>query len=171
VAAPLYVLFFLEVDTRRVHLAGVTAHPTAAWVIQQARELTARMQDRHSPVRLVIRDRDAKFTDAFDAVFRSEGARILRTPIQAPVANSFAERWVGTVRRECLDHLLIVGPRHLRRVRTEYVGHYNGHRPHRALQQQPPGRPNAPGLQPSTAGPVRRRDVLGGLIHEYSQAA
>jgi hypothetical protein len=109
------VLFFLEVSTRRVHLAGVTDHPTAAWVVQQARELTACLSDREPPVRFVIRDRDSMFTDAFDAVFQSDGARIVRTPIHAPAANSFAERWVGTVRRECLNHLLIVGPGHLRR--------------------------------------------------------
>jgi putative transposase len=165
----LYVLFFLEVGTRRVHLAGVTDHPTAAWVVQQARELSACLQDREPPVRFVIRDRDSKFTDAFDAVFQSDGARIVRTPIRAPAANSFAERWVGTVRRECLDHLLIVGPGHLRRVVDEFVQHYNGHRPHRALRQRPPLKPDAPSARPPTAGGVRRHDVLGGLIHEYSQ--
>jgi transposase InsO family protein len=165
----LYVLFFLEVDTRRVHLAGVTAHPTAAWVVQQARELSGRLQDREPSVRFVIRDRDSKFTATFDAVFQSDGARIVRTPIRVPVANSFAERWVGTVRRECLDHLLIVGSGRLRRVLDEFVRHYNGHRPHRALRQRPPFASGTSNAIPHTAGRVRRRDVLGGLIHEYSQ--
>ena len=134
----LYVLFFIELDTRRVYVMGITAHPTGAWVVQQARNLTMVLTDRAHPVKFLIRDRDTKFTSSFDEVFRSEGIRIIRTPIRAPRANAFAERFVGTVRRECLDRMLIFGRRHLEHVLADYVVHYNRHRPHRALDQQAP---------------------------------
>jgi putative transposase len=119
---------------------------------------------------LLVRDRDAKFTAAFDAVFAAEGIRVLRTPVRAPQANAYAERWVGTVRRELLDRMLIVGCRQLRSVLAEYVDHSNGHRPHRALGQAPPLRPGVP---VALAPPARivQRDRLGGLIHEYAQVA
>jgi putative transposase len=122
--------------------------------------------------RHLIRDRDTKFTRPFDDVWRSLGAETIRTPVQAPDANTYAERWVGTVRRECLDHLLIVGPRHLARVLDAYVEHYNTHRPHRSLGLRPPKQRSGP---PRTAlpslGRISRRDVLGGLIHEYDLVA
>jgi putative transposase len=116
-----------------VHLAGVTAHPTGLWVAQQARNLLVELDDRAAAFRFLIRDRDTKFTRAFDDVWRSTGAEIICTPIRAPNANAIAERWVGTVRRECLDHLLIVGREHLVRVLHGYVEHYNQHRPQRSL--------------------------------------
>ena len=169
----LYVLFFIEVDTRRVHLAGVTAHPTGAWVTQQARNLVIRMGDALSTRKFLIRDRDAKFTGIFDEVFRSEGIRVIRTPVRAPRANAYAERWVGTLRRECLDWILILGRRHLEAVVGEYLAHYNAHRPHRGLDLHPPyPEPfkfkSTPDQLPRR---VRRRDRLGGLIHEYRIAA
>ena len=166
----LYVLFVLEVGTRRVHVLGVTAHPAAEWVTQQARNLLMGLEDRVGPFRWLIRDRDAKFTAAFDAVFAAEGIRVLRTPVRAPRANAYAERWVGTVRRELLDRMLIVGCRQLRWVLSEYADHYNGHRPHRALGQAPPLGSAEPPVIPA-AGRVARRDRLGGLIHEYAQVA
>jgi putative transposase len=168
----LYILFFIELDTRRVHLAGVTGNPNAAWVTQQARNLLLRLEERGRRVRFLIRDRDAKFCRGFDDVFRSEGAQVLVTPVQAPNANAYAERWVRTVRTECLDWLLIVGRGHLEQVLRIYVRHYNEHRPHRALGLEPPHSPAAPTLVggPSRAR-VRRRDLLGGLVHEYQQAA
>jgi putative transposase len=134
----LYVLFVIEVATRRVHLLGVTPHPVGQWVAQQARNLLIELGERVGRYRFLIRDRDTKFTDAFDAVFAAEGIKMLVTPVRAPRANAYAERWVGTVRREVLDRMLIVGHAHLERVLGEYVLHYNGHRPHRALGQAPP---------------------------------
>jgi putative transposase len=135
----LYILFFIEHGTRRVHLAGITAHPTGGWVTQQARNLLMALEDQASCIKFVIGDRDTKFTAAFDAVFTAAGARIIRTPVQAPRANAIAERWIASARRECLDRMLITGERHLRLVLGEYVDHYNTARPHRALQQNPPG--------------------------------
>jgi putative transposase len=166
----LYVLFFIEHGTHRVHLAGITAHPTGEWVTQQARNLLMNLGDRADGFKFLIRDRDAKFTVAFDAVFAAAGVRIIKSPVRAPRANAIAERWVGSVRRECLDRMLITGERHLRLVLTEYTDHYNQHRPHRALQQDPPaGRAHPPAEVTSMR--IQRRDRLGGLIHEYAQVA
>jgi putative transposase len=165
----LYVLVVIEHDRRRVRIAGITAHPTGAWVTQQARNLLMDLGDRAEQFRFLIRDRDAKFIAAFDAVFAGADIRIIRTPVRAPRANAIAERFIGTLRRECLDHLLITGPRHLAVVLQEYIEHYNTHRPHRSLHQQPPTGATSP---PSRAA-VRplRRDRLGGLVHEYVQVA
>jgi hypothetical protein len=135
----LYVLFFIELDTRRVHLAGVTANPDGAWVTQQARNLLFAIAERGQQLRFLIRDRNAKFTRSFDDVFRSDSAEVLITPVQAPNANAHAERWIRTVRGECLDWLLITGRGHLEQVLRVYVDHYNVHRPHRALRLEPPG--------------------------------
>jgi putative transposase len=169
----LYVLFFIELGTRRVHLAGVTANPNAAWVTQQARNLLLRLEDQtRRRARFLIRDRDTKFCRGFDDVFRSEGANVLVTPVQAPNANAYAERWVRTVRTECLDWLLIVGRGHLEQVLRIYVRHYNEHRPHRALGLEPPNPSAGPTLMSEAGrGRVRRRDLLGGALHEYRRAA
>jgi putative transposase len=165
-----YILFVIEHATRRVHLAGITAHPTGAWVIQQARNLLMNLEDHADGFKFLIRDRDAKFTAMFDAVFTALGVRIVKTPAQAPRANAIAERWIASVRRECLDRMLITGERHLRLVLDEYVDHYNTHRPHRALHQNPPTWRSHPPV-PGTNIQVLRRDRLGGLIHEYAQLA
>jgi putative transposase len=168
----LYVLFFIELATRRIHLAGVTANPNTTWVTQQARNLLLGLEDQARRVRFLVRDRDAKFSRGFDEVFRSEGAEVLVTPVQAPNANACAERWVRTVRAECLDWLLIVGCGHLEQVLRIYVRHYNQHRPHRALGLKPPN-PHAALTRvgdPRRAR-VRRRDLLDGLVHEYQRAA
>jgi len=164
----LYVLFFIEIDTRRVHLAGLTAHRTGAWVTQQARNLFMALDDAISHRKFLIRDRDAKFTATFDEVFRSEGLRIIRTPVRAPRANAFAERFVGTIRRECLDWMLVLGRRHLETILREYLAHYNAHRPHRGLELKAP---EALPVSRVTDETVERRDRLGGLIHGYYRAA
>ncbi len=169
----LYVLFFIELDIRLVYMTGITANPTGPWVTQQARNLSMELAERAHPVKFLIRDRDAKFTSSFDEVFRSDGIRIIRTPVRAPQANAFAERFVGTVRRECLDRILIISRRHLEHVLAEYLVHYNGRRPHRSLDQHAPltveTRP-PPTHTPDVAR-LRRNDKLGGLIHEYKLAA
>src|SRR6266699_5263539 len=159
----LYVLFVIEVATRRVHVLGVTAQPAGVWVTPQARNLLLAFGDRAGQFRFLIRDRDTKFTAAFDTVFAAEGIQVLRTPVQAPRANAFAKRWVGTVRREALDRMLLVSRWQLRAVLAEYVAHYNGHRPHRALGQAPP-LGSSPPSRPSADGRVVRHDRLGGLI-------
>jgi transposase InsO family protein len=164
----LYVFFFIELSTRRAYLGGVGAHPDSAWVTQQARNLA--FDGRIGNVRFLIRDRDAKYSSPFDEVFRTEGLRIIKTPIRSPRANAFAERWMRTARRECLDHVLILRRRHLERVIGEFVGHYNAERPHRGLQlacPSPGWSSSPPGTSGGSTGVVRRRDRLGGLIHEY----
>ncbi len=167
-----YVLAFIELQTRIVHLAGVTAHPTGEWVTQQARNFVSLFTVRPAPVLFLIRDRDTKFTAAFDEVFRSERIRIIRSPVRAPRANAVMERWFGSLRRECLDRLLILGRGHLERVLRVYVEHYNAHRPHRSLDQRAP---TPAASVKSSSGvvlqAVRRHDRLGGLIHEYESAA
>jgi len=173
----LYVLFVIELASRRVRLCGVTTNPDSAWVTQQARNLLMRLDDEGVRARFLIRDRDSKFTRDFDEVFHSEGIRVIKAPVRAPRARAHAERWVGSLRRECLDRLLILGRRHLESVVRIYAQHYNAHRPHRSLAQRPPlakppprdeGVPNA---DPLPLDRVCRRDRLGGLLHEYELAA
>jgi transposase InsO family protein len=166
----LYVLFVIEHHRRRVHLAGITAHPTAAWTVQQARNMLMDLGERTDGLKFLIRDRDAKYTGAFDAVFAAADTRIITTPVRAPRANAICERWVGSARRECTDRILITGRRHLHHVLSEYVDHYNTCRPHRTLSQEPPvGRAYVAPADDNLR--IRRRDRLGGLIHEYSQVA
>lgn len=168
----LYVLFFIEIGSRRVHLAGCTAHPDGPWVTQQARQAAWKLAEREEPVRFLIRDRDRKFTSSFDAVFEAQDMGVIRTPVQAPEANGIAERFVRTVRSECLDWLLILNERHLEHAVKVFVDHYNSCRPHRSLGLVPPNGP--PPVKTETISPpikVRRRDRLGGLLHEYERAA
>jgi len=163
-----YALFFIHVCTRRVFLAGCTAHPTAAWVTQQARHVTCDLAEAGIRPTVLLRDRDAEFPPAFDGVFAARGARVVRTPVRAPRANAFAERWVGPARRDGLDWLLLLGPRHLERVLRAYVDHDNRARPHRALHLRPP----LPRKQPSVSrGPVVPLERLGGVLHEYLRCA
>jgi putative transposase len=166
----LYVLFFIELSSRRVHLAGCTTNPTGAWVTQQARQFTWTLQEQPMRVRYLIRDRDSKFSRSFDAVFASEGIQVVKTPVRAPKANAIAERFVGTVRRECLDWLLILNRRHLDHVLRVFVDHYNAHRPHRSLDLAPPTAISHE-RRVASSHDLKRRDRLGGLIHEYGYAA
>jgi transposase InsO family protein len=164
----LYVLFVVELDRRRVHLAGITAHPTGAWVTQAARNLVMDLDEHAQRFRFLIRDRDTKFIAAFDAVFAAAGVETIKIPPRAPRANAYAERWVRTVRTECLDWALICNCQHLQRVLSSYLEHYNTGRPHRGLELAVP----APAVTTlPTSGRVERVDVLGGLVHEYRRAA
>ena len=164
----IYVLFFIELGSRRVHVAGCTDSPTAVWVTQQARHLSWQIQDGSPPVRFLIRDRDSKFPAAFDTVFTSEDVTIIRTPVRAPNANAVAERWIRSAREECVDKLVILNERHLQWVLTTYVDYYNSARPHQGIEQRCP----IP-LGPSAArdGPIERRDILGGVLHDYYRRA
>jgi putative transposase len=166
----LYVFFSVEHATRRVRILGVTSHPTGQWLAQQARNAIMDLDDAGRRVRFLIRDRDARFTAAFDAVFTSLDADVIKIPVRAPRANAICERFVGSVRRELLDRILILNAAHARRVLREYETHFNTHRPHRSLSQAAPLRalPSVP-ADPTAA--VIRRDRLGGLIHEYAQVA
>jgi putative transposase len=168
----IYVLLFIELSTRRVHLAGLTENPDGAWTTQQARNFVFSLPERDRVLEFLVRDNDGKFTRAFDTVFSSEGVRVIRTPVRAPKANAVAERFVGTIRRECLDWILIANRKHLQHVLREFVEHYNRHRPHRALGLAPPDprRPARP-VSVTSAATIRRHDRLGGLIHEYAIAA
>jgi putative transposase len=171
-----YVLFFIELATRRVHLAGITTNPDGRWVTQQARNLLMQLDEDGAQPRFLVRDRDSRFTRDFDEVFRSADIRVIKAPVRAPKARAHAERWVGTVRRECFDRILILGRSHLQHVLATSVFHYNEHRPHRALAQRPPLHHPASVEERVCADVieldhVRRRDLLGGLIHEYQHAA
>ena len=166
----LYVLFVIELSTRQVHVLGISQHPTGAFVIQVARNFVSDLDDRGRSIKFLIRDRDTKFTASFDEVFRSEGIRVIKTPVRSPRANAFAERWVRTVRTECLDRMFILGGGHLEGVLGEYVVHYNRQRPHRGIQLGVPT-PDATLETPPPSINVVRHDVLGGIIHEYHPVA
>jgi putative transposase len=165
----LYIFFVMEIQTRQVHILGVTEHPTGAWTAQQARNLLMDLGERAGRFKFLIRDRDSKFTAAFGEVFAGNGMRTIKTPVRSPRANSFAERYAGTLRRECLNHLLIYGERHLRQILAEYSRHYNEHRPHQSREQRPPL--HEPDQTIDVTARIERRQVLHGLISEYSRAA
>jgi transposase InsO family protein len=163
----IFVLFFIEVRTRKVYLAGCTAHPTAGWVTQQARNMAWPLQDGTAPVRVLIHDRDGKYPPGFDAVFRSEGLEVARTAPRCPRANGVAERWIRSARQECLDQLIIVNERHVWRVLRDYVAFYNERRPHQGLGQRCP----VPLARGPGQGPIAGREVLGGILNDYDRQA
>src|SRR5262249_333170 len=166
-----YVLFFMQLATRRVDLAGITTNPDGRWVTQQARNLLMQLDDEGIRPQFLIRDRDSKFSREFDEVFRSEGIRVVKAPVRAPKPRAHAERGVGSLRREGLDRPLTPGPRPLQHALAAYVRHFNEHRPHRALGQRPPLNDEQPVAEVIDLDRLRRRDLLGGLIHEYQLAA
>lgn len=165
-----YVLFFIDIPTRQVFFAGVTANPTGAWATQAARNLFLRHANELTDAQALVRDRGSQFIDTFDEIFRTEGMKILKTPVRTPVANTFAERWIGSIRRELLDRTIIWNQRQLERLVADYIDHYNTHRPHRSLEQRPP--------RPPTRSPDRNQRQLeaikstrcDGLISEYRNA-
>ncbi len=166
-----YVLFFIHIPSRQVFYAGTTANPTGAWTTQAARNLFLRHADQLADSHAIVRDRGSQFIDTFDEIFHTEGLKILKTPVRTPVANAFAERWIGSIRRELLDRTLIWNKHQLERLVVDYIDHYNAHRPHRSLNQRPPLRP-----EPSPHADPPRLQVIkstrcDGLIHEYRNAA
>ncbi|MCP4086104.1 MAG: transposase [Actinomycetia bacterium] len=166
-----YVLFFIKVQTREVFFAGVTTNPTGEWTTQAARNLFIAHGERLQGTRALVRDRGSQFIDSFDEIFRSEGFKILPTPVRTPVANTFAERWIGSVRRELLDRTIIWNQRQLERLITDYIAHHNQHRPHQSLGQRPPTPVDEPPDTPPATVTVLRTSRCDGLIHEYQNAA
>jgi putative transposase len=162
----LYVFFFIELGTRRVHLAGITTNPDSAWVAQQARQFVWQLDENENAFRFLIRDRDSKYTDKFDTVFQAEGIHVIVTLLRAPNANAYAERWVRTVREECLDHILVLSEGHLLRILKTYIDYYETARPHQGLNQQTPVLQK----QSHESGPVYKRKILGGIINDYYRA-
>jgi len=162
-----YILFFIELGTSNVHRAGITANPNAGWVTQQARKVVWELAESKADISFLIRNRGSKSTQKFDTVFQSEGTHAIQTPFRAPNANVYAERWVQTVREECLDQILILNEPHLRRVLKTYDDYYNRQRSHQGLQQQSP----IPRTSQNTSGKVRNRKVLGGIINDYCRSA
>lgn len=161
----IYVLFFIELGSRRVHFAGITTHPHQIWVTQQARQLVWELSEREQPLRFLIHDNEGSFCQTFDDVFESEGFHVIPTPVRAPNANACAERWILSARQECLDLILIFNLAHLRGVLKEYIDYYNTARPHQGIDQQSP----LPYSIPSS-GTIQCRNVLGGIIHDYYRA-
>jgi putative transposase len=165
----LYCLFVIEIQSRYVHILGITAHPDGPWTTQQARNLLMDLGDRAADFRFLVRDRAGQFTDSFDAVLAAAGIQAVKIPPRSPRANAFAERFVLTARTEVTDRMLVFGERHLRLVLAEYEAHYNGRRPHRSRQLHPP-RPDHP-VAVFSRERIKRRPVLGGIINEYERAA
>ena len=165
-----YLLFFIDIPTRTVYFAGITDHPSGVWASQAARNLLLRYGHQLADAAALVRDRGSQFIDAFDEIFRTEGMKILKTPVRTPVANAFAERWIGTLRRELLDRTIIWNRRQLNNLVVDYIDHHNTHRPHRSLDQRPPVATDAAD-QPDRHLQVARTARCGGLINEYRNAA
>lgn len=165
-----YLLFFIDIPTRTIYLGGITEHPTGAWTTQAARNLFIRHTDQLADAKALVRDRGSQFIDAFDEIFRTENMKILTTPVRTPVANTYAERWIGTLRRELLDRTIIWNRQQLERIVIDYMNHYNTHRPHRSLAQRPPA-PQGPPDKPDGPISIVKSTRCDGLINEYRHAA
>ena len=166
-----YVLFFINVETRQVIFAGLTPNPTGDWTTQAARNLFLRHADRLEGARALVRDRGSQFIDDFDEIFRTQGFKILKTPVRTPVANTFAERWIGSIRRELLDRTIIWNHQQLERLVVDYIAHYNEHRANRSLDQRPPAAAGEPSTPPPGTITVLRTTRRDGLINEYENTA
>ena len=166
-----YLLFFIDITSREVFYAGVSTNPTGAWTTQAARNLFLRHGDRLDQTRALVRDRGSQFVDSFDEIFRTEGLKILKSPVRTPVANAFAERWIGSIRRELLDRTIIWNQQQLDRLVIDYIDHYNTHRPHRSLDQQPPEAPEARASADPRHLRVVKSTLCHGLINEYRNVA
>jgi hypothetical protein len=164
----IYVLFFIELGTRKVRIAGYTSQPGGEWVNQQARQLMWELKEEEREIKYLIHDRDSKFSQRFDDIFQSEGIKIIKTPVRAPNGNAYAERWVRTIREECLDQIVILNQRHLKNVIKEYETYYNEARPHQGINQNIPVKKIK---VIKTKGQVKCRNVLGGIIHDYYRVA
>ncbi len=165
-----YVLFFIHIPSRQVFFAGVTANPTGAWTTQTARNLFRHHADQLTGARALVRDRGSQFIDSFDEIFRTEGLKILKTPVRTPIANSYAERWIGSIRRELLDRI-IWNQHQLQRLVVDYIDHYNEHRPHRSLDQRAPLAAEAPPPAGQRHLQVVKSTQCDGLINEYRNAS
>jgi transposase InsO family protein len=166
-----YLLFFIDIQTRRVFYAGITTHPTGTWTTQAARNLFLRHGETLAGCKALVRDRGSQFTASFDEILRTQGINVLKTPVRTPVANAFAERWIGTLRRELLDRTLVWNRQQLERIVVDYIDHYNEHRPHRSLDQRSPCPPVPSPIGAPRNTAVRRSRRCDGLIHEYRHAA
>ena len=166
-----YLLFCIDIANREVFYGGITANPSGAWTTQAARNLFLRRPQRPTHSRALVRDRGSQFIDTFDQIFRTEGLKIMRTPVRAPGANAFAERWIATLRRELLDRTIIWNQRQLERLVVDYIDHYNTHRPHRSLNQRPPASTKPPNANGQQQLRIIRATRCGGLINEYRRAA
>ena len=165
-----YLLFFIQIGSRSVYFGGITEHPTGAWTTQAARNLFLHHADGLAGTRALVRDHSSQFTRAFDEIFRTQGPKVLKTPLQTPVANAFAERWIATLRRELLDRTIIWNHQQLQRLIIDYIDHYNTHRPHRSLAQRPPDPPDPPN-QPYQHLEAVKSTRCDGLVSEYRHAA
>ena len=166
-----YLLFFIDITNREVFFAGITTNPTGAWTTQAARNLFLRHNERLADARALVGDRGNQFIDTFDEIFRTQGPKILKTPVRTPVANTFAERRIGTLRREVLDRTIIWNQQQLERLVTDHIEHYNSHRPHRSLDQRPPAPHRPPSANTSTSPRVTKTTRRNGLINEHRHAA
>jgi putative transposase len=167
----MFLLFFIHVGSRRVHLAGMTAHPNAGWMVQQARNVSMFMAEQEEAPRFLLRDRDTKFTQAFDAIFESDGVEVVKVAVRAPNMNAFAERIVQSIKTECLNNFIVFGEKHLRHLLTEYLAHYHEERPHQGVGNVLLSGQETEEVESLPLDQVRCSERLGGLLKHFYRAA